>query len=410
MTGLKRNLYHKVEQLLKVFPVVSLLGVRQSGKTTLAKMLKPDWHYIDLEKPSDFNLVSQDPEFFLSRHPNQLIIDEAQELPVIFNILRGVIDSDRSQTGRFIITGSSHPELLNHISESLAGRVAIVEVGTLKTNEVFQKPLSDFYQLFTHKLSKENLPTKSPPLLRNCIHQVWFRGGYPEPVIAKSDYFYEQWMENYQTTYINRDIAKLFPKLNKVAYQRFLTILSKLSGTIINKAEVARSIEVSEPTIKEFLTIAEGTYLWRQLLSYEKNITKSVIKRPKGFIRDTGLLHYLLKIHSLEDLYADPCCGNSFEGFVIEELLKSLEALTITNVHSYYYRTRNGAEIDLILDGPFGVLPIEIKHGVQINFRRLRALTEFVKEHELPFGLLINQSDQPQWLSPHIYQLPVGWL
>jgi predicted AAA+ superfamily ATPase len=411
MTGLNRNLFSKVNKLLQYFPVVTLLGARQVGKTTLSRQLRPDWRYIDLEKPSDFSLVNNDPEFFLSRQPNKLIIDEAQEMPILFNILRGVIDQDRKQKGRYIITGSSSPELLKHISESLAGRVAIVEVGTLKANEIYQQPLSPFYNLFQQKLSKSNLPDASiPPLTREHIHHTWLKGGYPEPSLEEDRFAFNQWMENYQSTYINRDVAKLFPRLNRIAYQRFLTIMCKLSGTIINKAQIARDIEVSETTVKEYFQIANGTFLWRQLLSYEKNIKKSVVKMPTGYIRDTGLLHYLLKVSDLESLYADPIVGRSFESFVIEEIIKGLQATAATNWDAYYYRTRNAAEIDLILDGPFGILPIEIKYGTAIKPRQLRTITNFVEEQKLPFGLLLNQAEKAEWISPQIYQLPVGWI
>lgn len=410
MNGLKRNVFSKLEQLLQYFPIVAILGARQTGKTTLSQQLRPDWHYIDLEKPKDYTVLANDPEFYFKRHTHNLIIDEAQELPIVFNVLRGVIDANRNQKGRFIITGSSSPELLKHISESLAGRIALVELGTLKANEIFQKPLSDFYQLFSKKISKSNLPDTNPPLSHKQIQTAWLKGGYPEPITQNSTFAYDQWMENYQATYINRDIAKLFPKLNKIAYQRFLTILSKLSGTIINKAQLARDIEVSEPTIKEYLTIAEGTFLWRELLSFEKNIKKSIVKMPKGHIRDSGLLHHLLGVHTLDDLYSDPIVGRSFEGFVIEEVIKGIQATATTNWRAYYYRTRNGAEIDLILEGPFGVVPIEIKSGSTINFRQLRTLSEFVKDNSLPFGILINQSDKPEWISPSIFQLPAGWL
>lgn len=187
-------------------------------------------------------------------------------------------------------------------------------------------------------------------------------------------------------------------------------MLGGFSGTIINRAELSRTLEISEPTAKEYLAIAEGTFLWRQLYSYEKNITKSLIKMPKGHLVDTGLLHHLLKISSLDLLYTHPIVGRSFEGFVIEELLKGLQATLTTNWDYHYYRTRNGAEIDLIIEGSFGILPIEIKYGAQINLRQLKALTEFISEHHLAFGLLINQGDRAEWISPHIFQLPIGWL
>ena len=410
MHGLQRNIAKKIRYLLENFPVVTILGARQTGKTTLSKQLCPDWHYIDLEKPGDYELIADDPEFYFSRYPRNLIIDEAQELPVLFNILRGVIDANRNEKGRFIITGSSSPDLLNQVSESLAGRVAIVELGTLKANELFSVPLSPFYQLFTDKLSKSALETTTAQLTKEQLHTAWLKGGYPEPALMDAEVAYEQWMENYRTTYVNRDIARLFPRLNKVAFQRFLGTLSKLSGTILNKADLARAIEVSEPTIKEYLEIAAGTFLWRSIPSYEKNIIKSVIKMPKGHLRDTGLLHYLLKINSLNSLYEDPRVGHSFETFVTEEIIKGLQSTLVTNWDYYYYRTRNGSEVDLILHGLFGILPIEIKYGTKIDFKQLRSLKELIATQGAPFGLLINQADTAEWIAPTVFQLPATYL
>lgn len=410
MSDIKRNLEHKINYLLAHFAAVVILGARQTGKTTLATMLRPDWRYIDLEKPSDFDMVSFDPQFFFERHQGDLILDEAQYYPSIFSVLRGVIDANRQRNGRYLITGSSSPDLLKHVSETLAGRVAIVELSTLKANEFNLQPLSRFYQLFNTTLNKDNLVCGPAPLSNEQMQQVWLRGGYPQAVLHTDEHYYWQWMEQYRNTYINRDLAHLFPRLNKVNFQRFLMILSKLSGTIINKSNVARSLEVSEGTIREYINIAEGTYLWRSLLSYENNILKAVVKMPKGYIRDSGLLHYLLKIHTLNALYEDPSVGISFEAFVIEEIIKGLQATLITNWQPYYYRTRNGAEIDLILEGPFGILPIEIKYGSTIVRRQLTSLSQFVDEHHLPFGMVINQSEQVTWLTDKIIQIPVGWL
>lgn len=410
MTGVNRNLEIKAKKALDMFPVVAILGARQVGKTTLAKNLIKGWKYMDLEDPDDYDLITRNSKFFFQQYPRHVIIDEAQMYPELFSVLRGVIDDQRSEKGRFIITGSSSPELLSQISETLAGRIGILELGTLKANEYYQKPLSPFYDLFTEKLNAKRLVSGSAPLSIKQIQTLWFRGGYPEPLLAGNDLFYYQWMENYRDTYINRDIASLFPRLNKITYRRFLTILSKLSGTIINKRDLGRALEVNEGTAKEYLSIAEGTFLWRSLSSFERNIIKSIIKMPKGYMRDTGLLHYLTRINSLEDLIEDPLVGNSFESFVIEEILKGLEATFVTNWSPHYYRTKNGAEIDLLLDGPFGLLPIEIKYGASVKSKQLTTLSQFIDEHNLPFGMVINQSSSVEWLSPTIVQIPVGWI
>lgn len=410
MTGVKRNLEHKAQKTLDMFPVLAILGARQVGKTTLAKSLVKGWKYVDLEDPDDYDRVTRNPKFFFQQYPHSVIIDEAQRYPEVFSLLRGVIDANRLEKGRFIITGSSSPELLSQISETLAGRIGLLELGTLKANEYYQKPLSPFYDLFSEELNSKKIVSGPAPLSMEQMQLQWVRGGYPEPLLTDDDLFYSQWMENYRDTYINQDIGRLFPRLNKIAYRRFLTVLSKLSGTIINKRDMARALEVSEGTVKEYLSIVEGTFLWRSLPSFEKNVIKSVIKMPKGYIRDTGLLHFLLKINSLESLFEDPSVGHSFESFVIEEIAKGLESTFVTNWSLYYYRTRNGAEIDLILDGPFGLLPIEIKYGTSVRLKQLTSLSDFIAEHNVPFGMVINQSSSVEWLTPHIVQMPVGWI
>src|SRR3989338_6055478 len=234
MIGIKRDVAAKIYFLLENFPAVAILGARQVGKTTLAKQVAPHWRYFDLEKPSHFDQITHDTEFFFQQYPNQLIIDEVQSYPDLFKILRGVIDERPKENGRFIITGSSSPDILHQASESLAGRIAIVELGTLKVNEFYEKPLSSFYEIFQNKLDRNVLNFATPPFSLEEIQNVWLKGGYPQPLLSASEDYYFQWMENYQATYINRDIAALFPKLNKVSYQRFLAILNKLSITIIN--------------------------------------------------------------------------------------------------------------------------------------------------------------------------------
>lgn len=410
MTGKKRNLHNKITKLLELFPVIVILGTRQCGKTTLAQTIGSGWKYIDLENPDDFERISRDPVFFFKQFPQHIIFDEAQAYPDLFNILRGVIDAKRELKGRFILTGSASPELYKIATDTLAGRIAIVELGTFKVNEFIETELSDFYLNFEQKLNKKNIHTGKTNISTQDIHHIWLNGGYPEPSLSNNPQFISLWFDNYRKTYIDRDIASLFPKLKINVYQRFLSILSKLSGTIINKSELARALEVDEKTIREYLNIAAGTFFWRHLPSFEKDIVKSVIKMPKGYIRDSGILHYLLKIHSIEDLYNHPAIGQSFESFVIEEIIKGLSATLVTNWQAYYYRTRGGAEIDLILDGPFGVLPIEIKYGSKVTGKQLKTLTDFVKEHHLPYGLLINQADQPEWLNDFVFQLPVNYI
>ncbi len=409
MVNYKRNAAAKIEKLLALFPCVAIIGARQIGKTTIAKQLGRGWHYVDLEKPSDLHMIHQDGELYLKQFPDKVIFAEAQNWPQLFDILRGVIDEKRDQKGRFIITGSSSPLLLSSISQSLAGRVGIVELGTLKVNEANEMPMSDFYQLFTHELDKDLLPKGEPLLSREQITRHWLKGGYPEPMTF-DDESHALWMQNYIDTYVNRDIASLFPKLNRTKYHTFVTMLSKLSGTILNRSDLGRALEINESTAREYLRVADMTFIWRELLSYESNVIKSTVKMPRGHFRDSGLLHALMGVLTMNKLLRDSIIGRSFESFVIEEVLKALNAMTLTGWHAYYYRTRACAEVDLVLTGPFGTLPIEIKHGVTTKLSTLGSLEMFIDKHQLPFGLVINQARQAMWLSDRIYQLPVGFI
>jgi len=411
MTSVRRNLEGKINRLLGIFPVVMLVGARQTGKTTLSRITRPEWKYFDLENGDDYDFISRDYSFFFSEYPRKVIIDEAQEAPELFRQLRGVIDANRSEMGRFILTGSSSPELLKKASDSLAGRVAIVEIGTLKMNEIRQVPLPRFYALFEDELSFESLNhLRTLQSSVNDVLNLFLRGGYPDPVLSDDDYTYNVWMENYYQTYINRDIRKLFPRLDAIRYRRFVSMLSSLSGTIINKAQLGRSVDVSEVTIRDYLDIADKTFFWRTIPSYENSSSKSIVKMPKGIVRDSGINHYLSGIDNREKLLRSPQLGHNFESFIIEEILKGIQATSVTRWDYYYFRTKNGAEIDLILEGSFGVLPIEVKVGEKTTLRDLTALQRFIAKENVPFGIVVNNSQEVRMLSEQIIQIPAGCL
>ena len=404
---LARNSAAKVNALLEVFPAVLILGVRQSGKTTLAQQVRKDWKYFDLENIKDFDFISSDMDFFFNEYPSHIIIDEAQEFSALFKHLRGIIDSDRNQKDRFILTGSSSPKLIKQASESLVGRLGIVELGTLKMNELHQMPLPCFYQIFNSQLSAFTIDKlkKLPPEGGDVIND-FLRGGYPEPVLAKNNDYFQLWMQNYFQLYIERDIRKLFPKLDSIKYRRFVSTLSELSGSIINKAQLGRSLDTSEVTIRDYLEIADKTFVWRMIPAYDKAKSKSIVKMPKGILRDSGLTHFLANIDNREKLIRSPHVGQNFESFIIEEIIKGVQCTNATNWNYYYYRTKHGAEIDLILEGSFGVLPIEIKFGTTTQSRQITSLKKFLSDHSLPLGLVINNSTEVKALASNIIQVP----
>ncbi len=413
MTEANRNIEKKANELLQFFPVVIILGTRQCGKTTLAKKMRPKWRYFDLERHKDFEFITSDFEFFIKEHPHSIIIDEAQIYPQLFQELRGAIDRDRQFKNRILITGSSSLELVKNVSESLAGRVGLIELGTLKANEIYSLNLPDFYKIFSEKIQPSTvdfLKNLNNRISHDQLMDVFLKGGYPEPVLAENDRYFSAWMENYMYTYVQRDIRSLFPRLNMVKYQRFIAMLSALSGTIINRSQVGRSLDISEKSIRDYLEIAEGTYIWRNIPSYEKSISKSIVKMPKGNFRDCGLTHFLQGINKRDQLVHYPNVGTDFESFIIEEIIKGIQATDTANWQYNYFRTRNGAEIDLILDGAFGTLPIEIKFGGMTKRSRIQTLKDFVYKNDLPLGIVINNSDSVELIAERIIQLPAGFV
>jgi len=411
MTDFRRNIESKVNELLSFFPIVIILGVRQCGKTTLTRKLKPEWRYFDLERAQDFDFITADIDFFFKEHPHSIIIDEAQKFPALFQELRGVVDRDKRRKNRFLLTGSSSLELVKNVSETLAGRVGIVELGTFKMNEVWAQRLPDFYNIFQHRIDNETIEMMrglTPSIPHKQVMESFQKGGYPEPVLAGDKRFYQAWMENYLQTYVQRDIRGLFPRLDLVKYRRFVAMLAALSGTIINRSQVGRSLDISEKSVRDYLEIAEGSYVWRNLPSHKTNSSKSIVKMPKGNFRDSGLANFIRMIESWDQLLTHPLVGAAFEAFITEEIIKGIQALTVTAWNYYYFRTKNGAEIDLILEGPFGILPIEIKFGTTIKQRQLQSLKNFVYSNDLPLGIVINNSEQVELIAEKIIQLPAG--
>ena len=402
---IKRDALDAIRQLLKQFPVVAVIGARQSGKSTLCSMIGQGWKIFDLEKEQDYQAIEHDPYLFFQRNPRKVIIDTAQELAALFPALRVVVDQARQETGRFLITGSSSPDLVSGISESLAGRVAILELGTLKSSETGDAAASDFYGAVEDGIHAERLAGLAPLLDRDHLFRSWFGGGYPEAALKGTPREYRLWMDNYRATYLQRDIRKLFPGLKIEAYRTFLSMLANLSGTIINHSELARSLAVSQPTARQYVDIAHGTFIWRKIEPFTRNVTKRVTKMPRGHIRDSGLLHFMLNIGSEDDLLRHPIVGRSWEAFITEEIIKGMNHALIP-VTPYYYRTRHGAEIDLILEGHFGLLPIEIKYGSTIDRRSLRAMKDFIEDHLLELGIVINNADSVEWLDKKILRLP----
>ena len=413
MMDKKRFLAHKIETLMGMFPCVAVIGPRQCGKSTLVRALYPDWKYYDLERPDDYQLITGDPLGFFTRQHDKTIIDEAQQFPDLFKVLRGIIDQDRKACGRFLLTGSSSPEIVRGLSESLAGRIATIELWPFKMGEFYEKPLPGIYEcLIDSSTCPADLVDLTTSITTDQLYEHWLLGGYPEPRIKgkTNPLFYGLWMDEYFTDYIRRDIQRLFPRLNTHHFRLFIRSLSYHSGTVINQSSIARALEVSSVTAREYLEILHNTFIWRNLRSFEKNSLKKIQKMPKGFFRDQGILHHLLKVEEIDRLLIHPVAGTSFESFAIEEIIRGFQSTLKHGIDFNFYRTRDKAEIDLIIDGPFGCIPIEIKLGTKLTQRMLGPLKSFLKETGAKFGILVNNSEKIEIVADNIIQIPAIYL
>ena len=291
--------------------------------------------------------------------------------------------------------------------------MARVEMAPLSLAEAWQQPASALYALLSQGASIETLQAAATPNLSvQQVRQYWFAGGYPEPWLNSSEVFRQLWQRNYIDSYLMRDIGALFPSLNRDRFRQFVALLSQHSGNLLNNADIARNLGVSEPTVRDWLAIAHDTYVWRHIPAWDRSATKQLVKHPKGYLRDSGLLHRLLRIADAELLTTHPVAGKSWEGMVVETLLRGFGNAGI-EVKPFHYRTRGGAEIDLILEGQFGTancLPVEIKLNQHGDKRALRSLSEFVLAHDCPVGLVINNDERARWLDDRILAIPAACL
>ena len=322
-----RSLEQGVKESLEDYPVVALLGPRQAGKSTLVKKLRENKLYLDLELNSDFTKLEEPELFFEQNHKALICLDEIRLIPEIFKTLRGVVDK-RDRNKQFLVLGSASRDLIRQSSESLAGRVCYLE-------------LSPFHM--------EELDKKDPI-------ELWLRGGFPRSFLSKSHEKSFQWRENYIRTYLERDIPQLGFNIPAKSIERLWRMLAHLQGQNLNSSKLAASLGVSSHTVKSYVDILEQTFLLRTLKVFETNMKKQQIKSPKIYIRDSGLLHTLLNLETMNDMIGHPIFGSSFEGFVIENIISGFPKWKFN-----YYRTKSGAEVDLVMSKGNRVVAIEIK-------------------------------------------------
>ncbi|NCC52017.1 MAG: ATP-binding protein [Spartobacteria bacterium] len=371
---IKRRLQKSVIDALGRFPAVALLGARQVGKTTLAKEIfnlkKVDGIYLDMERESDRNKVA-DPELYLTRHANKLVvIDEVQHRANLFPALRVLIDENR-RPGRFLLLGSASPDLLHQSSESLAGRIKFLELTPFSLDEI-------------KTFDPDN-------------NRLWLRGGYPLSYMAENDADAFEWLDSFISTYLTRDIPQLGIHVPAIQLKRFFSMVAHTHGQLLNASKLASSLGVTSPTVSHYLQIFQDTYLLRTLQPWYSNLKKRLVKSPKIYLRDSGILHTLLNTHSIDALLGHPAAGASWEGFVIEQIISRLQPSTDYS----FYRTAGGGEVDLILhQGTKVIAAIEIK--LSLTPKCSRAMTEAMRDLGCDKGYIIYPGTESYPLSPTV--------
>ena len=342
---------------IEYFPVVGIVGPRQVGKTTLAKLvsqiIKKPTVYLDLENPKDFVKLSDPVLFFENNIDNCVILDEIQLRKELFPVLRSMIDLKR-EPGRYIILGSASPELIRSSSESLAGRIVYEE------------------------LTPFNLLEAGGDMVKH-----WVGGGFPNACLAPNQTLRIKWLSNFIQTYIERDLPLLGLNVDRIILRKLWTMLAHTHGSVLNMSNLAKSLELSSTTIKKYISFLDNAYLVRQLYPYSGNVKKRLVKSPKVYIRDSGVFHFLLNIDDFNSLEYNPIIGSSWEGFVIEQIIQLLSA----DMHFYFYRTHLGAECDLVVvKGGIPLMSVEVKYtstprltkGNRIAFDDIGAEKNFV--------------------------------
>ncbi len=358
----------RLRRLLRTFPAVAVLGPRQCGKTTLVRTLFPKAEIFDLEKPSDLQRLEADPYYTLRRARPPVLVDEAQRLPALFPVLRVLIDERRADKGRFVLLGSAHFSLARGISESLAGRIGFLDLDPFAYFEVADAGIS--------------------------LEDLWLRGGFPEPCLHPDRRARRDWVDAYVRTFLERDLAALSIDVSPVQMRRLWHMLAAANGTIWNASEFGRSLGLSYHTVNRYADLLEQSFLLRRLPPYFANLSKRLVKSPKVYLTDTGLLHAFLGVETPQQLDVCPQRGASWEGFIIEQIIRR-EKLANPASQFYFWRTATGQEIDLLVERPHERIGVEIKVGTYVESSDWKTLRFALDALKLSRAYVVNQTDAP---------------
>ncbi|MDF1570854.1 MAG: ATP-binding protein [Bacteroidales bacterium] len=360
----------EIKKKLSIFPVTAILGARQTGKTTLARLLKAQ-HYFDLENPVDL-AAFDNPQLTLSNLKGIIVIDEIQRKPELFSILRYLVDHTPGQS--YIILGSASRDLIRQSSESLAGRIA-------------------YHYLYGFDLEEVGV---------DKIEELWLRGSFPRSFLAENDEASVLWRDNFITTFLERDIPQLGISIPSYTLRRFWLMLSNYNAQTINYSELSRSFGISDNTARNYIELLEGTFMIRLLLPYFANVGKRIVKSPKLYFLDTGIYHSLLSVHSKTQLLSNNKLGASWETFALNSLVKILR---LKKEEVFFYATHSGAELDLVFTRNGKKWGVEFKY--QDAPAKTRSMYSCIEDLELEHLFVVYPGEKQYQVDGKITVLPL---
>jgi len=413
----KRTIEPKISKLFEIFPIVSITGPRQSGKSTLikhyTKQQKEKWEYISLDNRDTLLSIKEDPTLFAKSIKSNIAIDEAQKAPELFHSLKQLVDEKPPY--KIILSGSANFLLLKSISESLAGRVGLLELEPFSVAEAYNLKQNNLVSKIIESSSIDELHSKLAKLQRRKITDEQLLdfilyGGFPKLQELKPEQKWI-WFAQYISTYIERDLRDLSQIANLDAFQKVYKLFAFQTAQLLNMSNIASDIGIDSKTVAHYLSILESSYQCAKLSAYFSKQRKQVIKSPKVFYMDTGLVNFHQKNTDIDSMLNRGDWGHILETFVHSELYKEIKDMTMP-ASLHFWRTSNGAEVDFVVEYGAKLYPIEVKAGAQINPLELRGLESFMEAEaeKVDFGIVLYRTDKVQFIKKNILGIPLNLL
>ncbi len=413
-----RLIEKKIEGYFDVFSVVSIIGPRQCGKSTLlehySKKDKSKWQYFNLDLRTIRSKVEADPDLFVRDFDSNVIIDEAQKVPDLFHALKSLVD--KKFPHKILLSGSTNFLMLESISESMSGRIGILEMLPFSLAERLEYKSNNLVNLLLESQDANTAFKKLNKLEgieESKIFDFILKGGFPKIHELKSSEAIDIWFQNYLTTYIDKDVRDIANINDLESFQHVYKLLAYQTANLLNFSNISGDIGLDIKTVKKFFSILEMTYHYKKLFSFRENFKDKITKTPKLFSIDTGILNHLLNNNTKDEMMNSGHWSHILETWVFSELHKQVKNSN-PKKEIFFYRTRNDSEIDFILQEGKKLIPIEVKSGSQVKPMQLRSIKAFIddysKKFEIPFGIVFHRADEVSWLAENILGLPLALL